>query len=389
MISHNYSRIVCVLALTALLAGACAVGPADSAAEREQTQPPANGRLQASLEAPAELPHGAPVKLEFILTNNSASALYVLEWYTPLEGIAGEIFRIERDGEALPYEGILASRVAPSGDAYLRLEPGESASAEVDLATAYDFSRPGTYTISFISPRISHVARTEAELARALDELGPVRIPSNQITITVVSPPAPSGRKTPEEAADLIRAFLQGQKPDLIPGFQLDLEELPIQQLWESLNAQLFRVTAGPFDNETFLLRGVQVVQLGSAIGGRGLTSVLIGDLDENGTPELLFTYSHGPGVQQSRVGMYAPSYANDRAYDADFFYLGDLGLYGKGQHGAGVRVVEAHEAELRIEYLTPLGVLALQEQDGRVSLQLRIAEDLPDEFQRNLVIER
>ncbi|MBS1251660.1 MAG: hypothetical protein MAG451_00693 [Anaerolineales bacterium] len=119
------------------------------------------------------------------MTNRTDTELYVLKWYTPLEGIAGEIFRVERDGQPLSYEGILASRAAPTRDDYILLSPGESVSAEVDLATAYDFSKAGEYTIDFISPRISHIARTESEMAETLDDLGPIQISSGKVTVRI------------------------------------------------------------------------------------------------------------------------------------------------------------------------------------------------------------
>jgi hypothetical protein len=146
---------------------------------------PPETELEAALDVPATLPTGAAVPLHFTLTNTTHTSLYVLKWYTPLEGIAGEIFRVERGGQVIPYAGILATRAAPTRDNYVLLSPGESASAEVDLATAYDFSQAGVYTIEFISPRISHVARTEAELAKTLDDLHPVQIGSEPVTVEI------------------------------------------------------------------------------------------------------------------------------------------------------------------------------------------------------------
>jgi hypothetical protein len=52
----------------------------------------------------------------------------------------------------------------------------------VDLAEGYDMSEPGEYTVKFLSPRISHVARSEAEMAATMEKLGPVQIPSHEIT---------------------------------------------------------------------------------------------------------------------------------------------------------------------------------------------------------------
>jgi hypothetical protein len=387
MIYHNEIKTGFVLTLSALLVAACALTRVGQTTEADQTGMAAEHRLQASLYAPTELPLGEAVDLQFTLTNRSTSAVYVLQWFTPLEGIAGEIFRVERDGQVLLYEGILASRASPTQDAYVHLEPGESVSAQVDLATSYDFSQAGQYTIAFLSPRISHVASSVAEFAESLDDLGPVQISSDPITITIVSPGDASTGPTPEMAAAFIRAYLHGQKPDLEEGFLLPLQELPIEQAWELLNIRLFRVTEGLFANETFLIREEQVIQLGSAIGGQGLTSVLVSDLDQDGVAELLYTYSFGSGIHQSRIGMYAPAYAADRTYEAASYYLGDLGLYLDDKIGVGARVVEADPENLRLRYLSTLGTLKLDVQDRQPNLVLKVADDLPEEIRENLVV--
>ena len=161
-----------------------AVDAAGATARPGQEEQP-QAELEALLEMPQTLPDGARVPLSFTLLNRSEHALYVLKWYTPLEGIAGEIFHVRRDGRLLPYQGILAMRGDPGPQDYVQLAPGASAEATVDLAQAYDFSQAGTYTIRFISPRISHVAPTEAEFAETVDDLGPVPMPSNTVTVTV------------------------------------------------------------------------------------------------------------------------------------------------------------------------------------------------------------
>jgi peptidyl-Lys metalloendopeptidase len=141
--------------------------------------------LSAHLELPERLQVGEEVNLRFTLTNESDSPLYFLKWYTPLEGIAGEIFKVTRDGLVVPYEGILASRAFPTSDSYVLINPGESVSAVVDLGTSFDFSEVGTYQIGFLSPRISHIARSEKEMAKTDDDLGPVQIPSTPVTLEI------------------------------------------------------------------------------------------------------------------------------------------------------------------------------------------------------------
>ena len=58
----------------------------------------AGGGLRARLELPHTLPLGEPVKVQFFLVNDSSENLFVLNWFTPLEGLGGDIFQVRRDG---------------------------------------------------------------------------------------------------------------------------------------------------------------------------------------------------------------------------------------------------------------------------------------------------
>ncbi len=147
----------------------------------------AGGGLRARLEIPQTLPLGEPVKVQFHLVNDSNEDLYVLNWFTPLEGLGGDIFLVRRDGRTVRYQGPLAERAEPSPEAYSLIAAGEAVWAEVDLtrARAYDFSVPGNYTIRFNSPRLSHIARSEAEMASTYGELEPIQIASNEVTVTI------------------------------------------------------------------------------------------------------------------------------------------------------------------------------------------------------------
>lgn len=371
--------LFCAVVALGWLLGACAPTPTAPAVD------PSPVGLNAILEAPSSLPSGEAVKLQFTLTNHSPERLYVLDWYTPLEGILGEIFGVERDGQAIPYEGPLVMRGDPLPENYVRLEPGASVSAEVDLATVYDFSQAGEYTVEFLSPRISHVAKTEREFATSVDDLGPVEIPCNSLRLTITGPSVLPVRWTPAEAAELIRDYLQGQHPQLNPEVRLPLEELAMPEAWEGLRAQLFRITDGPFVHESFLIKGDRVLQIGEATGGRGLTALEISDLDEDGTAELLFTYSFGSGLHQSRIGMYAPAYGPGRTYEAGTGYLGDLGLVKEDKATVKVRVVEPDEAALTLRYLDLLGNLAIEVHGDQAELVLHLAEDLSDNVRDQL----
>ncbi|MFN2220243.1 MAG: hypothetical protein ACK2UA_16670, partial [Anaerolineae bacterium] len=106
-----FHRYVIVVPLLVVL-GACAPVLTNNTATVPAPE------LSATLEMPANLPDGNRVMIQFTLTNNSHADLYVLKWYTPLEGIGGEIFRVKRDGQAIPYTGILAMRGDPTPEAY-------------------------------------------------------------------------------------------------------------------------------------------------------------------------------------------------------------------------------------------------------------------------------
>jgi heat shock protein HslJ len=144
--------------------------------------------LIATIEAQESLPTGAVVKVRFTLTNVSSEGFFVLKWFTPLEGLAGDIFGVQRDGVDLPYRGKLVKRAPPISEDYVWMDAGGSISAEVDLAEGYDFSQAGQYTLQFRSPRLSHTAKTPGEQADSVDELAMIQIPSRPVSVTIGSP---------------------------------------------------------------------------------------------------------------------------------------------------------------------------------------------------------
>jgi hypothetical protein len=337
----------------------------------------------AYLEAPDKIPVGESLNIKFTLKNVSDIPIYVLQWYTPLEGIAGEIFRVTLDGKTLPYEGILASRIPPTPDAYVFLTPGESVSAVVDLSRSFDLSKVGTYRIKFISPRISHVARTEAEMANTMEELGPVDIPSNEISFEIVASiqvETYSRLRTLEEARDMIESYLRAQGHDLGIEPIIPIEELQFEDLWAALEAQVFRVIEGDYKYESFLIRGDDVIQLGNSAGGQGLTSLMISDLDQDSHAELLFTYSFETGKPRSKIGAYMPAFDKQRIIEANVVYLGYLSLT-RDSTGVGVRDVEADQDTRIISYRDLLCYLAIEDQNGQAVLVLKVPDGSPCEL--------
>ena len=156
--------------------------------DRTESPVPQESALIATIEAQESLPAGAVVNVRFTLTNTSSEGFFVLKWFTPLEGLAGDIFLVQRDGVDLPYRGKLVKRGPPISEDYVWIDAGGSISAEVDLAEGYDFSPAGQYTLQFRSPRLSHTAKTAGEQADSVDELEMIRIPSEPVSVTIGKP---------------------------------------------------------------------------------------------------------------------------------------------------------------------------------------------------------
>lgn len=97
------------------------------------------------------------VNVRFTLTNQGSDALHILKWKTPLAGIEGDFFAVERDGERVPYTGRLAKRPAPRAADYLRIPAGESLSVTFDLSAVYDMRQPGNYTVRYAASGIGVV----------------------------------------------------------------------------------------------------------------------------------------------------------------------------------------------------------------------------------------
>jgi hypothetical protein len=128
--------------------------------------------LRCTLHVPPQGVAGRPVPLRMTLHNGGPRALRMLTWQTPFEGEWFAPFvAVQRDGTELPYQGPMLKRGAPAHDDYLVLPAGAGKSATLDLARAFDLSRPGRYTVQ---PRLRLMdVRTEGAASLASDALQP------------------------------------------------------------------------------------------------------------------------------------------------------------------------------------------------------------------------
>ena len=95
--------------------------------------------------------------------------LWILKWYTPLEGMRGEIFQVNCDGKEIPYEGMMAKRGDPDRDSYVHIVPVGSVSEVVDLSGAYNIPVSNECQVKF-KGRIYDVLNSEDRVPRRSDE---------------------------------------------------------------------------------------------------------------------------------------------------------------------------------------------------------------------------
>jgi hypothetical protein len=92
--------------------------------------------------------HDDAVLIEFILANPNDEDVWILPWFTSLDGLRHDAFSVfDADGRKVPYDGILVKRGRPTKASFLRLEAGSSRRSVIDLSKAYKIRSAGEYKV--------------------------------------------------------------------------------------------------------------------------------------------------------------------------------------------------------------------------------------------------
>lgn len=143
--------------------------------------------LAVELSVPPEIAAGQPVPLSFRVENRGTRPVWVLKWYTPLEGLRGRALRVTREGAEVPYRGPLFKRADPTGSDYVRIDGHAQVAAEVDLGQAYDLTAAGAYRVEF-EGRLHDVCDSERDVPRSRDRHRELRVGSAQAAFRVHAP---------------------------------------------------------------------------------------------------------------------------------------------------------------------------------------------------------
>ncbi len=150
-------------------------------------EPPKASPFECQIRAAKEIKLGQAITVHFKLTSHAPSPLYVLNWRTPLEGLRGDDFLVVRNGTEIHYNGPMFKRADPPARNYLAVEPGKALEADVDLALAYDFTKVGTYRVTFTG-HLWDVVSQKSDVPRPMDRHVAAPLMCAPVEIEVVAP---------------------------------------------------------------------------------------------------------------------------------------------------------------------------------------------------------
>lgn len=145
-------------------------------------------KLECAMSVAPTVKAGAPVELQFRLSNRGAGPVYVLTWQTPLEGRPlGAYLQVTRDGAEVSYQGPMAKRADPSASSYVTIAPGASVDGKVDVALSYDMKKPGRYHIAFRNTLVD-VATNASEVPHTLNQLHTAEVACAPVETVITAP---------------------------------------------------------------------------------------------------------------------------------------------------------------------------------------------------------
>ena len=135
--------------VTAFLAVALVVVAAAPATARGLRAPEGDLGLAVAIDMNAHVARGERPMVDFVMRNDSAEDVFILQWQTPFLALEHEIFDVRRDGQPVEYLGPHIKFGPPQPEHYIRLAAGSSRRVKIDLGQLYDFSRTGEYSVQY------------------------------------------------------------------------------------------------------------------------------------------------------------------------------------------------------------------------------------------------
>jgi peptidyl-Lys metalloendopeptidase len=142
--------------------------------------------------------------LVFNLKNPTNQDITILKWFTPLDGMNGDIFRVEMDGEPIEYRGRKVKRGPFIPEDFVTIKPGEYLEVNVDLAQNYDIREVGYYTVAYKDILLKNGLRKPllTAMESSMDFKGPI---SNVAEFTLLERKIPEAMAPSEKTEDEVQ----------------------------------------------------------------------------------------------------------------------------------------------------------------------------------------
>ena len=120
--------------------------------------------IYAKLQIMPNTKAGDSVILKFTVYNDADTVQQFCKWHTPFEPLMSKYLDVTSDtGEEVAYKGPMAKRIMPPpADSYMKLNPKDSLSINVNLLKAYDLNKPGKYIIKYNATNISGIVAKDS-----------------------------------------------------------------------------------------------------------------------------------------------------------------------------------------------------------------------------------
>lgn len=144
-----------------------------------------SGQVRYQLSAHKSYVKDKPIIINFTIENISREKVWVLKWYTPLEGVKGKIFHVLCDGKEIPYEGLMMKRGEPTNEDYIQIDQGSFVSAEIDLSKVYNIPVCTECVVDF-KGQIYDITTSFESVPRSSDKQQMVDVEGNNVTFSVI-----------------------------------------------------------------------------------------------------------------------------------------------------------------------------------------------------------
>jgi peptidyl-Lys metalloendopeptidase len=115
------------------------------------------------------------------ITNQSSESVYVLRWETPLDGMSREMFTVSYKGQPVRYMDKIVHWGHPEASDFVKIAPGQTLSAEVNLAASYEMVNAGSYSVSF-DGQLSYMMSSD-EKSGHVEDLGAATVDADSIDL--------------------------------------------------------------------------------------------------------------------------------------------------------------------------------------------------------------